>query len=227
MPVNSSGMAGMGMMPNGHENQLMGSGPFGNGGMSMSNGPMGNGGMPPGSMGSMHMSSHQPNGMMPGNLGSGGMGGGMPMGGGMRNVSTGMNAMPNGYMAGGSSGGMMGNGGMHMHQMNMGGSGGDNNMMPSTSMPQGNSMQPGPLLPGQSSLCLLRRQSLRNFLCAPSKCSWAGRGRLPQTCKELAVQRRNTKKLTSARVVWRYVTGLDCTEPASCGNNVRGYSHLW
>lgn len=157
MPVNSSSMGGMPGMGNAHDNQLMGNGPMGGGGMSMSNGPLGgNGqlgsaGMQPNSMGGMHMNSHGPmgNGLMPGNSLGGGIGGGMPMGGGMRGASMGMGGLPNGYMGGSSSGGLMSNGGVGMHQVNMGGGGDGSGMLPSSSMPQGNNMQPGPLLQGE------------------------------------------------------------------------------
>ena len=160
MPVNSSSMGGMSMMGNGHDNQLIGNGPMGGGGMSMSNGPMGGGGVPPGpSMGPMHINSHQPNGMMPGSIGAG-MGGGMPMEAvRMRSASMGMGNMPNGYI-GNNGSGMMGNGSMSMHQMNMGG--GNDGMLPSSSMPQGNSMQQGLLLQGPPQAFSPERQTVHS-----------------------------------------------------------------
>lgn len=157
VPINGPAMPSMGMMGNGPESGLMPNGAMssshsGNNGLGlgMMNGPvgngtlggqMGNGGM---QMNSMHMNGHGPlaNGMMP----DGGMGGGLGMANPMRSGPIGMGGLPNGYMAGNAAGnGLMGNSGMSMHQMNMGSS---DNMMPSSSMPQGNSMQPGSILQG-------------------------------------------------------------------------------
>ena len=186
MPVNSSGMGGMPGIGNNHESQLMGNGPMGAGGMSMSNGPLGNnqlgnGGMQPNSMGGMHMNNHASmgNGLMPGNSLGGGIGGGMPMGGGMRTTSMGMGSLPNGYMGGSGGGSLMGNGGVGMHQMNMGGGGDANSMLPSSSMPQGNNMQPGSLLQGVQSPRLLA-SAPASISCPPTK------SKLPSTSTSMA-----------------------------------------